>query len=113
MKMNDDQVLAMLTEYQSEFHRTTGNHTQVTRKGAWLHLSYSGSKCRLSDIPKYLATLKSRPNWTSPKSTAPKTAITLQMPADAAARLLAKYNEDPEGFREHFKEFGIVEVKPT
>ncbi len=112
MKMNDDQVLAMLTEYQNEFHRTSGQHTQATRKGAWLHLSYSGTTCRLSEIPKFIATLKSRPDF-KPKTDAPKTAVTIQLPADAAQRLLDKYNADPEAFKKQFAEFGIIEVKPA
>ena len=108
--MTDDKFLAMLVEYQNEFHRTTGKHTQVTIKGSWIHLSYSGSKCRMKDIEKYLVTLRARPTFVDKT---PKTAITLSLPADAAARLLQKYNDDPEAFREQFKEFGIIAVKPS
>jgi hypothetical protein len=43
----------------------------------------------------------------------PTTAITLEMPVDAAAKLIAKYAEDPESFCAHFKEFGIIDVKPA
>ena len=43
------------------------------------------------------------------------TKFVLEMPIDAAERLVKKFKDDPEAFKKHFKDLGfeIEEVKMT